>query len=51
MGEAWGQFEEWIKENGHVSAPDLWEVYVAGPESGLDSCQFRTQFNRPLLDK
>jgi len=27
---------------------DLWEVYVAGPESGPDPATWRTELNRPL---
>ena len=26
----------WIDAEGHTPAPDLWEIYVAGPESGPD---------------
>jgi len=25
---------DWIAANGHTPAEDLWERYVAGPESG-----------------
>ena len=46
---AWGEFDSWIKANGHKAAPNLWECYVAGPESGPDPAKWRTQFNRPLL--
>lgn len=49
LGQAWVEFETWIKANGHASAPDLWECYVAGPESGDDPAQWRTELNRPLL--
>src|SRR6266498_3897518 len=33
LGEAWGEFIEWIESNGHMPAPDLWECYLVGPES------------------
>jgi effector-binding domain-containing protein len=46
---AWGEFDSWIEANGHKAAPNLWECYVAGPESGPDPAKWRTQFNRPLL--
>jgi len=36
LGAAWGEFDAWIKANGHKPAKDLWEVYAAGPESGSD---------------
>ena len=50
LGSAWGEFEEWMKKNGHTAAPDLWEVYSAGPETGNDPDLYRTELNRPLKD-
>lgn len=50
LGEAWAQFSTWITDNGHAGAPDVWEQYVAGPESSADPSQWRTEFNRPLAD-
>lgn len=49
LGDAWGEFEAWIKANGHKSATDLWEIYVAGPESSDDPAKWRTELNRPLV--
>ena len=49
LASAWGEFEGWIAANGHTSAPDLWERYVAGPESSPDPATWRTEFNRPLV--
>jgi len=49
LGAAWGEFEQWLKANGHTPAPDLWEVYVAGPESSPDPAAWRTELNRPLV--
>jgi len=46
---AWGQFDAWITANGHARAPDLWECYVAGPESSPDPATWRTELNRPLI--
>ena len=48
LGPAWGEFEKWLKDNGHAAASDLWEVYTAGPETGNDSTLYRTELNRPL---
>src|SRR5690606_25358784 len=45
---AWGAFDAWVAEAGHTSASDLWECYVAGPESGPDPAAWRTELNRPL---
>lgn len=50
LGGAWGEFNGWIAENGHTAAENLWEFYVAGPESGDDPAGWRTELNRPLVD-
>src|SRR4051794_19639003 len=49
LGQAWGEFERWITSQGHTPAPDLWESYVAGPESGADPATWRTELSRPLV--
>lgn len=48
LGSAWGEFDAWLKKNGHHADGDLWEVYTAGPETGNDPSLFRTELNRPL---
>ena len=48
LGSAWGEFDAWLKSKGHATADDLWEVYAAGPETGPDSSNYRTELNRPL---
>ena len=48
LGSAWGEFMSWIGAQGQAPAQDLWEVYVAGPESGPDPTTWRTELNRPL---
>ena len=45
---AWGQFDTWIKANGHEPADNLWETYCVGPQSTPDPAGWRTQLNRPL---
>ncbi|TFV90890.1 AraC family transcriptional regulator [Oxalobacteraceae bacterium OM1] len=50
LGAAWGAFKQWIARNGYREAPDLWEVYLAGPESSPRPEDWRTEFNQPLLD-
>jgi effector-binding domain-containing protein len=47
---AWGQFTAWLNANGHVHAPDLWEVYTVGPQSTPDPAGWRTELNRPLAE-
>jgi effector-binding domain-containing protein len=49
LGDAWGEFGRWIEAEGLKPAADLWEVYVAGPETGSDPSKWRTELNRPLL--
>jgi effector-binding domain-containing protein len=48
LGSAWGEFDAWITAQGLTAGPDLWEVYLAGPESNPDPATWRTEFNRPL---
>jgi effector-binding domain-containing protein len=48
LGGAWAQFMEWIAAQGHSPDADLWECYVAGPESGSDRSKWQTELNRPL---
>ncbi len=50
LGVGWGEFEAWIAGSGHKTAKDLWERYVAGPESGPDSSKWITELNRLLVD-
>jgi len=49
LGSAWSELDAWIKANGHTPGPDLWECYVAGPESSPDPATWRTELNRPLI--
>lgn len=49
LGSAWGEFNLWITAEGHTPAPDLWECYTTGPESGPDPATWRTELNRPLV--
>ncbi|HEY0997886.1 MAG TPA: GyrI-like domain-containing protein [Gemmatimonadaceae bacterium] len=49
LGQAWGEFGEWMKANGHAAADNLWECYVVGPEVGPDVSRWETQLNRPIM--
>jgi effector-binding domain-containing protein len=49
LGEAWGEFLDWIETNGHRTADDLWERYLVGPESTPDPAAWRTELNRSLI--
>ena len=45
---AWGEFMGWIAAEALTPAADLWEIYVAGPESSPDPANWRTELNRPI---
>jgi effector-binding domain-containing protein len=49
LGAAWAEFDRWIAGQGLTAGPDLWECYVAGPESGSDPAGWRTEFTRQNL--
>jgi mannose-6-phosphate isomerase-like protein (cupin superfamily) len=49
LGDGWGAFGSWIAANGFVGAPNLFERYCVGPESGGESSTFVTELNRPLM--
>ena len=49
LGAGWSEFLQWIEAQGHQGGPDLWEVYVKGPESDPDPAAWRTELNKPLL--
>ncbi|MFV8752292.1 GyrI-like domain-containing protein [Nannocystaceae bacterium ST9] len=50
LADAWPQLDAWVAREGLRPREDLWESYVAGPESGSDPAQWATELNRPLLD-
>ena len=49
LGPAWAELDAWVAAQGYSSRPDLWECYVAGPESSPDPATWRTELNRPLV--
>jgi effector-binding domain-containing protein len=51
LAGAWKEFDGWIGDNGHEASPDLYQCYVAGPESGSDPTAWRTELRRPLKRK
>ena len=48
LGDAWAEFGAWMDAEGLTQEPNLWECYVAGPESSSDPADWRTELNRPL---
>ncbi|MBC7684200.1 MAG: GyrI-like domain-containing protein [Bdellovibrionales bacterium] len=49
LGNGWGELLQWIAGQGHKVHPQLWEVYVKGPEADPDPASWRTELNKPLL--
>jgi effector-binding domain-containing protein len=50
LGDGWGELDAWIGAQGLSTGPNLWERYVAGPESSDDPADWRTELNRPLVE-
>jgi effector-binding domain-containing protein len=49
LGAAWSEFMLWIEAEGLKTGDDLWECYLAGPESSPDPANWQTELNRPLV--
>jgi effector-binding domain-containing protein len=49
LGAAWGHFRTWAIAQGHTLGPDLWEIYLTGPDISPDPEDWRTEFNLPLV--
>jgi effector-binding domain-containing protein len=48
LADAWGEFLDWIANNGHTLASDQYQCYVTGPESSPDPANWRTELIKPL---
>lgn len=48
LGGAWVEFLEAIAARGLAVREDLYERYLAGPESGRPSAELRTELSKPL---
>jgi effector-binding domain-containing protein len=51
LHRAWEQFDAWIVASGYIPAPNLWERYLAGPESSPDTANWRTELVRPVTPR
>lgn len=51
LSGAWTEFTKWIKAHSHSVEPDIWERYLAGPETGNDASTWQTELNRPLITR
>jgi effector-binding domain-containing protein len=50
LGDAWGTFDAQIAAQGYRTGGDLYECYLAGPETSPDPSQWRTELSRSLVD-
>jgi len=48
LSDAWAEFREWMKREGHMGRGDFWQIFTAGPESSPDSANWRTELCLPL---
>jgi len=46
---AWAELDAWVAKNGQKPAGPIWDVYLAGPETGPDPSTWRTELNRALV--
>jgi effector-binding domain-containing protein len=51
LGDAWGEFLDWIEANGRTPAEDLCEVYTVGPDDNPDPGAWRTELSKPLIGR
>lgn len=49
LASGWADFDAWIEAQGYKARPDLWEVYLVGPETEPDPSKWRTELIRPLM--
>lgn len=50
LAEAWGEFMDWLETNGLQRTEDLWETYLAGPESSDNPADWQTELTQPLRE-
>lgn len=51
LGDAWGEFEAWMSEQGFTPQENLWESYTEGPHTDSDPLNWRTELYRPLEEQ
>lgn len=50
LPSAWAEFHRWMKSQGHRVRSDVWERYIAGPETSPDVAKWETELNLPLAE-
>lgn len=48
LGDAWGEFVQWIEAHGLRARDQFWEVYASGPASSPDPATWCTELVRVL---
>lgn len=48
LGDAWGEFMQWVEENGYSPTVPFWEFYVTEPTPEMDPETLRTDLYVPL---
>jgi effector-binding domain-containing protein len=48
LGQAWGEFKSWINSNNYVQMPNMWEVYLSGPETSQNPKDWCTELNQVI---
>ena len=49
LGSAWGEFDTLVARSGYNTAPDVWESYVKGADSGLEPEEYYTELYRSVV--
>ena len=49
LDQAWRAFHAWLDAEKIATASELWETYLAGPETGPDGSKYRTELARPVV--
>jgi effector-binding domain-containing protein len=50
LAKAWGELDAWVTAQGLSALPELWEVYLVGPEKDPDPAAWVTELNKPLVE-
>src|SRR5260370_17519750 len=48
LPSAWGEFDKWMRANGHEQAENLWQGNSVGPQPSPDPASWPPELNRPL---
>ncbi len=49
LGQGWGEFMGWIRDEALPTAGDFWEVYSVGPDDSANPSDWQTELTCPLV--